>query len=294
MVIEKLGIDWVNKAKIEKIDEGNTIKLSAEENRIYLRHNRGKNKVNLEINNCKTAEFDVESVEGELKVYNNSLKDFSIVICPEKTPLNIVSFWRLYFEGKGLTVAEMTCDEHDRVKAYSLCVTQLLGRAVDKIRIWYLFSWKEIPGNDSLRLTDFLKSNYDLDWVKTAKIAKTNNDKTIMITDEKHSLSLNLNNENTELNLIIDKDKTYKFIAKTENGKLNIYKIGIISSKGITSSNIDTGDFKNLLKMREIACEDTLELFQGLQLKNPFARIMRDELIENLKKIEKDLLKIVV
>jgi hypothetical protein len=159
---------------------------------------------------------------------------------------------------------------------------------VDKIGKWYLFSWKEIPGNDSLRLTDFLKSNYDLDWVKTAKIAKTNNGKTIMITAEKHSLSLNLNNKNTELNLIIDKDKTYKFIAETENGKLNIYK------KGIISSNIDTEDFKNLLQMRKFACEDTPELFQGLQLNNPFAREMREELMEALKKIEKDLLEIEV
>jgi hypothetical protein len=87
----------------------------------------------------------------------------------------------------------------------------------------YLFSWKEIPGNDSGRFTDFLKLNYDVDWVKTAKIAKTDNDKTIMITAEENFLSLNLNNDNTELTLQIDNGKTDKFIVKTENGKLNIY-----------------------------------------------------------------------
>jgi transposase len=88
----------------------------------------------------------------------------------------------------------------------------------------YLFSWKEIPGNDSERLTDFLKSNYDVDWVKTAKIAKTDDDKTIMIIAGEKFISLNLSNENTELDLKIDNGKTDKFIVKTENDKLNIYK----------------------------------------------------------------------
>lgn len=88
----------------------------------------------------------------------------------------------------------------------------------------YLFSWKEIPGNDSERLTDFLKSNYDVDWVKTAKIAKTDDDKTIMIIAGEKLISLNLSNENTELDIKIDNGKTDKFIVKTENDKLNIYK----------------------------------------------------------------------
>ena len=88
----------------------------------------------------------------------------------------------------------------------------------------YLFSWKEIPGNDSERLTDFLKSNYDVDWVKTAKIAKTDDDKTIMIIAGEKFISLNLSNENTELDIKIDNGKTDKFIVKTENDKLNIYK----------------------------------------------------------------------
>lgn len=87
----------------------------------------------------------------------------------------------------------------------------------------YLFSWEEIPGLDNVKLTDFLKLNYGVDWVKTAKIEKTNNDKTIMITYRKHFISLNLNNENTELNLKIDTDKTDNFNVKTENGKLEIY-----------------------------------------------------------------------
>jgi transposase len=88
----------------------------------------------------------------------------------------------------------------------------------------YLFSWKEILGNESEILTDFLKSNYDVDWVKTAKIAKADDDKTIMIIAGEKFISLNLSNENTELDIKIDSCKTDKFIVKTENNELNIYK----------------------------------------------------------------------
>lgn len=88
----------------------------------------------------------------------------------------------------------------------------------------YLSSWEEIPGNDSEKLTDFLKLNYDVDWIKTAKIAKTDNGKKISITSGENYLSLNLNNENTELNLKIDNGITDKFIVKTEKGKLKIYE----------------------------------------------------------------------
>jgi hypothetical protein len=102
---------------------------------------------------------------------------------------------------------------------------KVIERKIEEcIKNWYLFSWEEIPGNDSDRLTHYLMSNYDVDWIKTAKIAKTNNGNTINITAGKNFLLLNLNNENTELNLIIDNVKTDKFIVKTENGKLNIYK----------------------------------------------------------------------
>ena len=53
---------------------------------------------------------------------------------------------------------------------------------------------------------------------------------------------------------------------------------------GISASNIDTKDFKNLLKIREHACKDSLELYKGLQQKNQFAEKMRIEMMEALRK----------
>ena len=90
----------------------------------------------------------------------------------------------------------------------------------------YLFSWDEIPGNDSKRLIDFLKKNYSIDWLKTAKIEKIDDNKTIRASVEGNYLSLSLNNEKNKANLKIDDSRIDEFIVETEkeNGKLNIIK----------------------------------------------------------------------
>jgi|GEM_PF-3504834 len=88
----------------------------------------------------------------------------------------------------------------------------------------YLFSWDEVPGNDSGRLIEFLKQNYGIDWAKTAKIDKIDNDKTIRVSTEKNCLSLKLNPEKTKVNLIINNSKANEFIVEMKNGKLNLYK----------------------------------------------------------------------
>jgi transposase len=121
---------------------------------------------------------------------------------------------------------EKNTDLENQFTVNRILVMDAAGNGVRTLREMdqsYLFSWKEIPGNDSERFTDFLKLNYDVDWVTTAKITKTDDDKTIIITGERNFISLSLDKENTELNLKIDNDKTDKFIVKTENGKLNIY-----------------------------------------------------------------------
>jgi hypothetical protein len=87
----------------------------------------------------------------------------------------------------------------------------------------YLFTWEKIPGNDSLRLKDYLRKKYGADSVKSANIEKIDDGNTIRATAEKNSFSLNLNDTKTEVKLQIDDGIIEKFAVKTENGKLNIY-----------------------------------------------------------------------
>lgn len=88
----------------------------------------------------------------------------------------------------------------------------------------YLFGWDEIPGNDNGKLVEFLRPMYDIDWVKTAKIEKIDDGRTINVSTEKNSLSLRLNYEKTKVNLKIDDSRTFELNARTENSKLNIYE----------------------------------------------------------------------
>ncbi len=122
----------------------------------------------------------------------------------------------------------------------------------------YLFSWGEIPRNDNAGITrilkntglikkqvnqncliDFLKQKFDIEWAKTAKIEKIDDGMTIILSFEKNSLSLRLNDEKNKVNLKIDDSRTYEFIAKKENGRLNVYFEGKRSKDIITNDDYD-------------------------------------------------------
>ncbi len=87
----------------------------------------------------------------------------------------------------------------------------------------YLFNWDNVPGKDNGILIEYLEQKYGVDWVRTAKIEKTDNNE-IRIATEKNFLSLRLNNEKTKVTLTINNVRTDEFIVKIENSKLNIYK----------------------------------------------------------------------
>jgi prephenate dehydrogenase len=54
----------------------------------------------------------------------------TMVLCPENAGRKLVDRWSSVFARKGLKVVEMTCAEHDKIMASSLCLTQLIGRAL--------------------------------------------------------------------------------------------------------------------------------------------------------------------
>jgi hypothetical protein len=89
--------------------------------------------------------------------------------------------------------------------------------------LMYLFSWDEIPGNDSGKLVEYLKQTFGFDWVTTATIEKIDGGKTIRVSTGTNSISLKLNNDKTKVNLKIGGGGTIELIAKMENGKLSIY-----------------------------------------------------------------------
>lgn len=89
----------------------------------------------------------------------------------------------------------------------------------------YLFSWEEVPGNGNDGLIRYLTRTRDwIDWIKTAKIEKTDDNKTIRVYFENNSILLMLNDEKTAVSIRIgQRAATVELMARAENGKLNIY-----------------------------------------------------------------------
>ncbi len=103
----------------------------------------------------------------------------------------------------------------------------------------YLFSWDDIPGNDTGRLIKILKSGFRIEWAEMAIIEKIDGGKTIKVSTGNNSLSLKLNDEKTKVNLTINDGRTDEFIAGMNDSKLNIYKnfTGISAKAGLLSRN---------------------------------------------------------
>ncbi|MDD2756103.1 MAG: hypothetical protein PHS80_11310 [Methanothrix sp.] len=107
-------------------------------------------------------------------------------------------------------------------KHYSVCFR--LSKLNSILNEYAIFSWDNVPGNDEGRLKEFLEKRYNLDWVKNAKIQKINKNKSIAVYTIDNFLSLNLNDEKTEVTFTIDNISINSLIAKKEKSdKLIIY-----------------------------------------------------------------------
>jgi len=70
----KFNIDWVNKAKIEKIDNGKTIKISTKKNCLSIKLNDIKTEAVLEIDDGRTDKFLAKTENCVLNIYYVGIK----------------------------------------------------------------------------------------------------------------------------------------------------------------------------------------------------------------------------
>lgn len=204
---QNYGLTWVETAKIERIDEGRTIKVCDGTNNLTLTlddnwkiiHERPKimnsyryteqkysTKVNLIIDDGRRDEF-----EGKM------------MGIPAKAKLKI-------FKNRGWL------DEREKNKRYKVYSLKIQKKH-------YLFCWDEIPGKDDGKLVKFLVWMYGINWIKGAKIERIN-EGIIKISSGKKYLLLKLKDE-TKVILIIKGGRTFELNVRTEieNNKLNIY-----------------------------------------------------------------------
>ncbi|NOR49189.1 MAG: hypothetical protein GQ533_14300 [Methanosarcinaceae archaeon] len=86
----------------------------------------------------------------------------------------------------------------------------------------YLFSWDEVPGKDSKRFLEFLKDDIKICCAKKSEIKKSEDKKTITVSN---MVTLTIDNENEKVTIKkMGEECTPKCISKKEYNMLNIYK----------------------------------------------------------------------
>jgi hypothetical protein len=88
-----------------------------------------------------------------------------------------------------------------------------------KLREMYLFSWDNVPGNDSERLLIFLLDDLDIDWAENAEIRKSDDGKIICIFKDENSAEIMIDEEKEKATLKIGDGKIIDLKVKKENGK---------------------------------------------------------------------------
>ena len=89
----------------------------------------------------------------------------------------------------------------------------------------YLFSWENVPGDDSDRLLRFLVDDLDIDWAENAEIHKSDDGKTIRIFKVENSAEIKIDEEQEKAILKISDGGIHDLKVKRVDGKLKLYKL---------------------------------------------------------------------
>ncbi len=66
----------------------------------------------------------------------NGIRNLPFILCPTtRTTTETLTFLSAYLAGRGFRVLQMTAEEHDRITAYSLCLSQLIGRILGELEL---------------------------------------------------------------------------------------------------------------------------------------------------------------
>jgi hypothetical protein len=134
----------------------------------------------------------------------------------------------------------------------------------------YLFSWDNVPGNESQSFISYLKNDMGIDWADNAQIVKTNDNETIRVFTYKNSLEFTLEDNKSKILTTIGSDSYYDSKKiKNENGKICVcrleyepgpnitekyYAVYGLSIKNNGSSNLD-------FKLNELQVRDGNNIF---------------------------------
>ena len=113
--------------------------------------------------------------------------------------------------------ADMTADD-----AYSSILRKLFP---DRFESEYIFIWDEVPGSDSDRLLNYLRAEYGIGWAEGAQISKSDDGRTIGISNGENSARITLNEMGSgKARLKIKGGKSENLEVKEKNGEMRIHE----------------------------------------------------------------------
>lgn len=119
--------------------------------------------------------------------------------------------------------------------AIAFCITVLIFFPTEyrELKVFekkHWFSWDNVPGKDNKKLLKYLIDNYFyLSWMKSAKIDKSTDGKTICIHTDENLVEIKIADDQEMAALILGKDRFGKDrvhklnVEEEENGELRVY-----------------------------------------------------------------------
>ena len=194
------GISWVESEEFDKSDDGKTIRIFKDEN--------------------SSAEITVDEAEENVTLNISDGGIHNLTVKKENGKLNIYKKPNRYLHIKPYVLDVRAIENFERMPK---CVVNIVTKILKKKP--YLFSWDNVPGIDSDKLSKYLKKYHGISWVESEEFDKSDDGKTIRIfKDENSSAEITVDEAEENVTLNISDGGIHNLTVKKENGKLNIYK----------------------------------------------------------------------
>jgi hypothetical protein len=128
----------------------------------------------------------------------------------------------VYKEPENLSSASLSSEEENIPEIEITSFSSIYMHDNSENVLSYLFSWENVPGNESKNLSEYLKNDLEIDWVSNAQIIKTNDNNTIRVFTPDNSLELKLAEDK---NTALITPNNIQLKVKEEDNKFCIYKV---------------------------------------------------------------------
>ena len=177
--------------------------------------------------------------------------------------INKEDFWNIKDENVDLESLEQKIDE---------IITEITS---------CLFSWDNVPGNDSEKLLRFLRDDLDISWAENGINPKRDDSKTISISKDENSAKIIIGNKEKKATLKISDGSTHDLKVKNENGKRKLYRI--FSKNDIEKKFEDISGWKEFIRFVPMNMNKVISIV----LIHPPDDKTKDKVIDEIKEDER-------